>query len=253
MEQAEPLQSRIHQVYLTKLADDDVLVLKCPPAANVRLLRHEKHALETEAKALGTLHEYTQLPVPRVIKYDSHGGSFGSPFLIMSHLPGRRLSELSSHLTAAKRSTIDRTLGSYVRSLTSLSATQFGMTHRVFDNKGCKSWREAFLALLESALRDAEDMLVTLPYDSVRYYVAKHSHVLDEVTEPRLVALDVCRADNVLIDNHTERVTGIVGFSNVIWGDALMSGGLANGSEAFFEGFGECPVRTGGVKIRMLM
>lgn len=96
-------------------------------------------------------------------------------------------------------------------------------------------------------------MLVTLPYDSVRYYVAKHSHVLDEVTEPRLVALDVCRADNVLIDNHTERVTGIVGFSNVIWGDALMSGGLANGSEAFFEGFGECPVRTGGVKIRMLM
>lgn len=253
IQQAERLQSRLHQVYLTKLADDALLVLKCPPAANIRLLRHEKHTLETEAKTLETLHEYTQLPVPKIIKYDSHGGQFGSPFLVMSHVPGRRLSELSSHLTATERSTIDRTLGAYVRSLTSLTATQFGMTHRVFAQKGCKSWREAFLALLEATLRDAEDILVTIPYDSVRHYVGKHSHVLDEVTEPRLVALNVCNPDNVLIDEHTKRITGLVGFSNVIWGDALMSGGLANGSEAFFEGLGECPVRTGGVKARMLM
>ncbi|KAF2630146.1 hypothetical protein BU25DRAFT_408733 [Macroventuria anomochaeta] len=253
VQQAERLQSRIHQVYLTRLADDSSLVLKCLPTANVRLLRHEKHTLGTEVKTLETLHEYTQLPVPRIIKYDSHGGHFGSPFLIMSHLPGRRLSELSPHLTTAERSAIDRTLGSYVRSLTSLSATQFGMTHRVFEHKGCKSWREAFLALLEAALRDAEDMLVTIPYDSVRYYVSKHSHALDEVTEPRLVALDVCSPDNVLIDEYTKRVTGLVGFSNVIWGDALMNGGIANGTKAFFEGFGECPMRTGGIKIRMFM
>lgn len=148
---------------------------------------------------------------------------------------------------------VDQTLGSYVRSLTSLSSTQFGTACRVFDNKGCKSWKEAFLALLEAALRDTEDMLVNIPYDSIRHYVTKHSHVLDEVTEPRLIALDVCEPDNVLIDEYTKRVTGLVGFSNVIWGDALMSGGLANGSEAFFEGFGECPARTGTVKIRMLM
>lgn len=238
---------------MTKLVDDSSLVLKCLPAANTRLLRHERYTLDTEVQTLETLHEHTQLAVPRIIKYDNHGGQFGSPFLIMSHLPGRRLSELAPHLTAAERHTVDRTLGSNVRSLSSLSATQFGMTHRVFDHKGCKSWREAFLALLESALRDGEDMLVTVPYDSVRYYTTKHAHILDEVTEPRLVALDVCRPDNVLIDEYTRRVTGLVGFSNVIWGDPLMSGGIANGSEAFFEGFGECPVRTGDVKIRMLM
>ncbi|KAJ4341061.1 hypothetical protein N0V87_002102 [Didymella glomerata] len=96
-------------------------------------------------------------------------------------------------------------------------------------------------------------MLVTIPYDSIRYYVTKHAHVLSEVTEPRLVALDVCRPDNILIDEHTKQVTGLVGFSNVIWGDLLLSGGITSGSGAFFEGFGECPMRTGGVKIRMLM
>lgn len=148
---------------------------------------------------------------------------------------------------------IDRTLGYHVRSLTTLSANQFGMAHRVFADRGCKSWRDAFLALLEAALRDAEDMLVTIPYDSIRYYVAKHSFALDEVTEPRMVAVDVCQPDNVLIDEYTKHVTGLVGFSNVIWGDVLMSGGLADGSEAFFEGFGECPARTGSVRIRMLM
>ncbi|KAH6637762.1 hypothetical protein C7974DRAFT_432619 [Boeremia exigua] len=253
VEQAERLQSRIHQVYLAKLADGYSLVLKYPPPANVRLLRHEKHTLDSEVRALETLHQHTQIPVPRIIKYDSHGGQFGSPYLMLSHLPGRRLSQVSSRLTAAERSTIDRTLGSYVRCLTTISAQQFGMSHRVLENRGSQSWSEAFFALLEAALRDAEDILVTIPYDSIRYYTTKHSHVLDEVTQPRLVALDVCSPDNVLIDESTKKITGLVGFSNIVWGDVLMSGGLADGSEAFFEGFGECPLRTGSVKIRLLM
>lgn len=251
--QAEHLPGRLHQVYLTKLTSGSLLVLKCPPAYNVRLLRHEKHLLETERKALETLHEYTQVPVPQIIKYDSHGGPLGSPFIMMSHIPGRRLSDLAPYLTASERSTIDRTLGSYVRALTALSATQFGMTHRVFAKKGSDSWREAFLALLEAALRDSEDILVTMPYDSIRYYVGHHAHFLEEVTEPRLVALHACDPTNVLVDETTKQVTGLVGFSNVIWGDPLMTGGMADGSEAFFEGLGECPIKTGGVKARLLM
>jgi aminoglycoside phosphotransferase (APT) family kinase protein len=253
VQQAERVRSRIYQVYSAKLADDSSFVLKCLPAETTRLLRHERHTFDAEVKTLGTLHEYTQLPVPRIIKYDDHGGLFGSPFLMMSHLPGRKLLELAPHLTSTERNTLDRTLGSYVRSLSSLSATQFGLIHRVFEHKGCKAWRQAFLALLEGALRDGEDILVTIPYDSIRYYVTKHAHILEEVTEPRLVALDLCRQDNILVDENTKRITGLVGFSNVIWGDPLLSGGIANGSEAFFEGFGECPVQTGGVKIRMLM
>lgn len=171
----------------------------------------------------------------------------------MSYVPGQPLSKLSPCLSAGERKSVDRTLGYYVRTLTSLSATQFGSTHRVFAKKGDSSWRESFMALLEAALRDAEDMLVTVPYDSIRYYVGRHAQYLDEVREPRLVALDVCEPQNVLLDEQTKQVTGVVGFSNVLWGDPLMSGGVANGSEAFYEGYGECPSRTGGVKSRLLM
>lgn len=171
----------------------------------------------------------------------------------MSHIPGVTLSSISTVLLQHERNTIDRQLGTYIRTLTALSATQFGLTHRVFAKKGCSTWREAFLALLEGALRDAEDMLVTIPYDSLRYYVAKNAQYLDEVKEPRLVALNVCEPDNVLVDERTKNVTGLVGWSNVIWGDALMSGGIADGSASFFEGLGERPGDGMGVRGRLAM
>jgi aminoglycoside phosphotransferase (APT) family kinase protein len=238
---------------LTKLADGSSLILKLPPALNTRLLRHEKHGLETQRRTSETLREYTSLPVPQVIKYDSHGGSFGSPYLMMSHVSGRRLSELSPYLSTTERQAVDRSLGAYLRQLTALSAAQFGLSHRVFAKKGHSTWRDAFLALLEAVLRDGEDMLITIPYDSIRHYVGRHARYLDQVTQPRLVALHVCEPQNVLLDEHTREVSGLVGFSNVIWGDPLMSGGIAGGSEAFFEGFGELPPRTGGGMARLLM
>jgi hypothetical protein len=170
-----------------------------------------------------------------------------------THIPGRRLSDLYTTLTTTQRRTIDRTLGAHVGALTALSATQFGMTHRVFAKKGCNTWREAFSALLESILRDGEDMLVTVPYDSIRYYIGKNAHFLDEATQPRLVAMNVCDPQNVLVDENTKHVTGLVGFSNVLWGDPLMSGGVADGSDAFFDGLGERPARTTGITARLLM
>ncbi|KAH7394247.1 kinase-like domain-containing protein [Phaeosphaeria sp. MPI-PUGE-AT-0046c] len=253
VQHAERLQGWLHQVYLARLADGNCLVLKCPPSHNTRVLRHEKHFLESERTTLETLHEYTQLPVPQVIKHDHQGGALGSPYLMMTYLPGRRLSEIARRLTPTERHSIDRTLGTYVGALTALSATQFGMTRRVFAKKGCSTWKEAFLSLLESVLRDGEDMLVTIPYESVRYYIGKCSHFLDQATQPRLVALNVCDPQNVLIDEQTKRVTGLVGFSNVIWGDPLMCGGIANGSDAFFAGLGERLAETEGIQARLHM
>ncbi|KAF2031824.1 hypothetical protein EK21DRAFT_62303 [Setomelanomma holmii] len=253
VQQVERLHGRLHQVFLTKFADGSLLVLKCSPSYNVRLLRHEKHFLETERTTLETLHEYTQIPVPQLLKYDAQGGALGVPYLMTSHIAGRKMSEMTASLTTSERRRIDQTLASYVRALTALSATQFGQTHRVFAKKGYSTWREAFLALLESILRDAEDILVTVPYDSIRYYFGKHDHYLNQVTQPRLVAMHVCDPQNVLIHEHTKQVSGLVGFSNVVWGDPLMSGGIADGSDAFFDGLGECPIKSGGVKARLLM
>jgi hypothetical protein len=159
---------------------------------------------------------------------------------------------MTPYLNERERKSIERRLGVYVRGLTSLSATQYGLTHRVFANKGHPSWREAFLALLESILRDAEDMMLTIDYVNIRSYIGIHSHFLDEVTQPRLVCMDACDPNNVLIDERTRQVTGLVGFSNVIWGDPLICERITNASEAFKEGYGTYP-QANGVKARRLM
>jgi hypothetical protein len=253
VQQVERIQGRFYQVYLARLADGSALVLKYPPNQSTRTLRHEKYGLETERRTLDVLRQYTELPVPQVLKYDSHGASFGSPFLLTSYIQGRRLCELTPHLSTEERNAIERTLGLYVRTLATLSSAQFGMIHCVSAKKGYNSWQKAFIALLELALRDCEEMLVTVPYDSIRFHIGRHGHCLDEVTEPRLVALDACDPQNVLVYEQTKQIIGLVGFSNVIWGDALMSGGITDGTDAFFEGFGERPLQSAGVRARHLM
>jgi len=251
--QVERLPSRLHQVFLLRMADGSSLVLKCPPPANTRLLRHEQRALEGEAKILEALNSNTQLRTPKCIDHDPRGRSLGSPHLLLHCIPGRRLSELSQHLSAAERRVVDRTLGAYVRSITSLAADSFGLSHRVFAGTGSSSWRQAFMSLLEAALRDAEDMLVSLPYDSIRHHMARHGRLLDDVTQARLVPLDMAAPENVLVDERTKHVTGLVGFSNAVWGDPLLAGVFAGASEAFFEGYGECPARVGSAKVRQLL
>lgn len=255
LQKAERLSGRLHQVYRARLADGSTFVLKCPPHVSSRALRHERYGLETELKTLRYLREYCQgqLPVPEVYQYQEDGGVLGSPFLLMSYIQGTKFAEIMPHLSAHERNTIDRTLGAHMRTITMLNAQQFGLTHSVFANKGSRSWPEAFCALLESALRDCEDMLITLPYDSIRYYVERHLHTLEEVRTPCMVAIDMCDPQSVLLDERTKQVTGMVGFSNVIWGDPLMNESIASGSNAFFEGYGERPAQSAGCHARQLM
>jgi len=144
----------------------------------------------------------------------------------------------------------------YIRAVSSITAATFGPTHRVLAGAGSPTWREAFLSLLESALRDAEDMLVSIPYDSIRYYVSSQRHLLDAIATSRLVALDAGEPRNVLVDERSRLVVGLLGFGNVIWGDPLMAGVFAEASEEFWEGYGADSHDTDGGegnRKRMLM
>lgn len=127
------------------------------------------------------------------------------------------------------------------------------MMHRVSAGTGSTSWREAFVSLLESALRDAEDMLVTMPYNSIRYHILRHGPMLDQVTEARLVPINAGQPENVLLDEGTRQVYGLLGFSDVVWGDPLMAGVFMDASEAFYQGYGEYPVRERNARVRQLI
>ncbi|KXJ90692.1 hypothetical protein Micbo1qcDRAFT_176453 [Microdochium bolleyi] len=66
-------------------------------------------------------------------------------------------------------------------------------------NGGFATWKTAFHSLLESALRDGEDMAVSISYSRIRKHFSRLSHVLDAVTTPRLVVLHPYSDDNVIV------------------------------------------------------
>jgi hypothetical protein len=92
--------------------------------------------------------------------------------------------------------------------------------------------------MLESVLRDCEDLLVSLPYDSIRYYTSTQAHALNAIQEAQLVPLDAGTAQNVLLDEQTRQISGLLGFSHVVWGDPLLAWCFKDASTAFWEGYG---------------
>ncbi|KAK5144932.1 hypothetical protein LTR04_001439 [Oleoguttula sp. CCFEE 6159] len=207
----------LHRVHLLSMSDGSRLVLKCPSPYTRRLLRQEQHSLENESLVLELLRSSTSLPVARQINFDRKGGSFGTSYLLSSFVQGTSMADLFKCLSSSDRAGIDRSLGSYVKDISSITATAFGLPHKVAAGTGSRSWREAYRSMLEGVLRDAEDALVSLPYDSIRYFTTSQSHLLDEIKEPSLVVLDLASERNVLVDERTKQISGLLGCANAVW------------------------------------
>jgi hypothetical protein len=250
----ERLRGHLHRLYTLQRMDGAQLTMKCAPSRETRLLRHEERGLETEAKILHMVRTSTQVPIPLRISCDlSTANSISTAYLLRSYIHGTSLAVLSPYLSASERAGIDRSLGSYLFALSQLQLDSFGLTHRIATGTGHATWGEAFGSLLESVLRDSEDMLISLPYEVIRYYAGKHKIHLDIITEPRMIALDTGGPRSVLLDDRSRQIVGLLGFSNVAWGDPMLAGVFADPSEDFWDGFGGRPANDYGYRARRLL
>jgi aminoglycoside phosphotransferase (APT) family kinase protein len=255
LQNVERLQGHLHRIYTLRSADKSAFTLKCSPSRDTHLLRHEVKSLETEAKVIALVKGSTRVPVPQRISYDSHANNaIGAPFLLSSHITGISLADMGPYLSASDRCEIDRMLGSYMYSISRIRERSFGLFHRVNAGTGHGTWSEAFQSLIESVLRDAEDMLVTLPYEAIRYEVSARKTLLDQVSEPKLVAMEAGEPQNVLLDQSRRRqIVGLLGFSNVVWGDPMLASVCSNASPEFWDGFGGKPPQDCGQRVRELL
>jgi hypothetical protein len=250
----ERQRGHLHRLYTLQRMDGAQITMKCSPSRDTRLLRHEERGLETEAKILHMIRTSTQVPVPQRIACDfSTANSIGAAYLLRSYIRGTPLADLLPYLSASERAGIDRSLGEHLFALSQLQLNSFGMTHCVASGNGHRTWGEAFGSLLESVLRDCEDMLISLPYEIIRYYAGKHTHHLDAITKPQLIPLDAGGPRSVLVDERTREIAGLLGFSNAAWGDPLLAGVFADASDAFWEGYGGRPVNDYGYGARRLL
>lgn len=218
---SEELPYHLHQITLLRLSDGSRLILKTDPPPASALVRSEYLYLHTEATILELL-ATSSLPIPRVLRYKRKAHPLASSFLLITFLPGVCYSGLEEYLTKAQRKHVDRSIESCRSILGKYSSHTFGPAGLVKAGQGFKSWKEAFIAMLESVMMDGEDIMVNLPYYEIREAISRWESYLEAVTEARLVVPDLRRKQNILIDRSSAEVTGLLDFGKAFWGDVEM-------------------------------
>ncbi|KAF4453556.1 hypothetical protein F53441_3802 [Fusarium austroafricanum] len=168
--------------------------------------------------------------LPFLVRHESLGGVLPVEYNLLRPPRGTPISGLSKPLNFCEQRTVDFQTGQLLRRISSqVSPTgRFGISADVLsvppsvahhppqrfegsltDSKGADSWRVAFHSLIESVLRDGEDLAIMFNYSNIRHQFERFEHLLDAVTKPRLVILDAGEDSNTLIHRlcETERKT----------------------------------------------
>lgn len=252
-QKVKALSGHLHPLRLLALSNGVQLLLKYSPSPTTALLRRERFLLETEARALAMLGQSANPCIPQLYHYDPQGTLLGLPFLVRQYVVGSTLQNMEAELSPESRKAIDRHLGFLANVIGQHVAPAFGPLEQVASGRGKRSWREAFIDLFEGVLRDAEDMYIHLPYAEMRHEVTRLVPILEDITLPRLVVVDLGRPSQVILDAESQKVSGIVDFSSALWGDVLMGEIFENPSHATLDGFASPLVRGKAEEARSLL
>jgi aminoglycoside phosphotransferase (APT) family kinase protein len=252
------IEGALFRTFRLQSSSDFYYILRCRPSVSIRLLRHEEDRLQAEVQTLQALRGRSDILVPQLIEYQPTTAVIGSPYFVSGPLRGVLLSDLEPQLSKQALANIDRSLGSFVRRLAAVSGSQFGSPRipgstSTPSSLSSSSWSKCFTNMLESILRDAEDALISLPYDFIRDQIRRHRITLDQVTQPKLLLLEMLGEGTILVDPRTCTITGLLDWSSAIWGDPFLSDCFYQPSAGFAEGFGKLPNSTTDERIRQYL
>lgn len=227
-----------HKTYVLTTASGDFYMLKTLPPSGTRLMRRETKCPTHEIHVINLL-KRSGVPIPRVFAHDSSGqNNLGAPYVLRDYLPGVSLKAVAHKLTSLEVGQIDYRIGNFMRIVNSQTQPQFGLASKVMAGKGCSDWRTAFHKLFESVLRDAEDVFLSLHYESIRGWMNYFLPKLDVVREARLVPLRSGSHNTIIMDEGSKTILGIVGWEEVVWGDPALGESFENPSASFWHGYG---------------
>lgn len=205
------------QTFQVSAADQKEFILRFLPFPTTRLLRQERVGLAHEMDVIRLLSD-SQIYTPRVVSHASGSIDGYWPHILLQYGTSVSLSTLRP-LDDAQKATVKKSLEEWLVSVSSIESSAFGtFTHE----SDTLTWRNCFRAMLESTLREAEDMMVGLPYDNIRDCVRRYGYALDHVTTPRLVIPRAGCWRNIMVEPITLQVTGLVDYSSAVWGDPDM-------------------------------
>ncbi|KAK2754058.1 hypothetical protein FQN54_007227 [Arachnomyces sp. PD_36] len=247
------VEGHVHPINHAKLSDGQHIIFKATPYQTTTLLRREYRSLEAEIRVLTLLKPQRDSLIPLLIEPDSQPLPHSPPLLVRHFVRGVPLPEIESSLRPSQWDGIYRNLGNLVYLISQQRSGSFGPVASVSSGSGCSTWQIAFITLIESALRDAEDMFISLQYTQIRQEIYRLVPALDSVTQPRLVVVDMGKKSHIIMDPETKQISGVVDFSWAVWGDPLMAEVFENPSPAFFRGYGSTHPRDKSEHIRLLL
>ena len=211
-----------NSVYRLGFADRPGLILKLSPDPRGPVMTYENGILNTEAQFYTLARERAGLPVPDVVAMLDLGPEFGGgQALLVTELPG--VPWFGSGLPGTDRGRLRAELGRLMASMHAVTGPAFGYPSASTGTLAPR-WAEAFTAMIDAVLDDAEQYQAVLPVapQRVRQAVAGCGNDLAAVLAPALVHFDLWEG-NILLDlTGRPRISGLIDGERAMWGDPVM-------------------------------
>jgi len=251
---AKPLSGGFcNAVYLIE-ANHQKMVLKIAPDPSVVLMRHERDILYTEAAVMKLFQDRLDIPMPKMIYFDSSCTLCPTPYFFMSFMEGEPLLQIEPKPSVSEIMKIKREIGVISRKISSLKTEYFGIPAmpETFTKNNC----DFVLTLFSLLLEDAEDKEITVPKITKKELlelIESQRSILEEVKDPCYVHTDTWDG-NIMVKNGS--FIGLVDYAAVLYGDPLLHHDFHDFSPQprieFLEGFGKESI-TEHEQIRILI
>lgn len=206
---------------LERVSQKDNIVLKVSIAPGTKTLTYEQDIMPTEVEVYRQVHDNTSIPAPQILAYDFSKKHIPGNYFFMTALKGQAMHKVKKKISKENLEEIKIELAGYFAQLHRIKGEYFG--YFTDDSRyQFKSWKAAYLHMMEMLLQDGRQHGIRLPYDRYAKILKEKSSYLDQVKDPVLVDYDLW-AGNIFLKKNKDRyeIEGIIDFERAFYGDPL--------------------------------
>lgn len=227
--------------YQVRLSDGREVIVKIAPPQEAEVLTYENNIMATEVASMRLARKNPAIPVPEIYSYDVALDLCDSEYFFMEKLSGENYGIIKSSMPQAEQDQIDQQIGAIVREINRFTGSYFGYPGN--SQLRGETWKEAFLKTMDAILEDGRRKNAEyggISPSEIHKVVMKHAPSLEAVTTPQMVHWDAWDL-NVFVEQG--KVTGLLDFERVLWGDPLLEAQFrplfGEGVTGYMRGYGK--------------
>ncbi len=208
--------------YFVKTADYGDVILRVGPINRHLLLHFERDMMQAEAIVYRLLAE-RGVPCSELLAIDTSKAILDRDLMIVRYLPSVTYKLNRDDYTYATDdvSRLYRELGQNIAKMHAVRGEAFGHVYNVAEGRGCALWSTFLKDELDQILSSCAPYAIFREQETVamREILDRHTSVLDEITEPRLIHADL-GPNNLLIHADRTAFAAFIDTDRAVWGDS---------------------------------